>query len=247
MYSNIKSAVVTGGAGGIGNAVVRSLCRDGYSVVINYLNSEAKAKALVSELVFAGNRVAAFKADISNSGEAQRLIDYANEMFGTPYLLVNNAGIAQQKLFTDITDDDWNKMIGVNLTGTFNCCKSVLPYMIRAKQGRIVNISSMWGQIGASCEVHYSAAKAGVIGLTKALAKEVAPCGITVNSVAAGAVDTAMMSSFSAEDLNALCDEIPLMRIANPQEIADSVAFLASEKAAYITGQVLGVNGGMVV
>lgn len=244
-YSRV--AVVTGGASGIGEAAVRTLCADGLSVVINYNSSEAKAEALASELSFKGYDVLPIKADVSSSQEVNQMFEKISREVGIPYILVNNSGIAQQKLFTDITDDDWNKMIGVNLTGVFNCCRAALPFMIRQKAGRIINISSMWGQVGASCEVHYSAAKAGVIGLTKALAQEVAPSGITVNCIAPGAVDTRMMSSFSQEDIAALCEDIPLMRLGRPEEIAAAVSFLVSDNADYITGQVLGVNGGMVV
>lgn len=242
-----KVAVVTGGASGIGEATVRALCADGMSVVINYNSSEAKAEALASELSFNGFNVMTAKADVSDSSEVNEMFEKINRDFGVPLILVCNSGIAQQKLFTDITDDDWNSMLGVNLTGVFNCCRAALPFMIRQKKGRIINISSMWGQVGASCEVHYSAAKAGVIGLTKALAQEVAPSGITVNCVAPGAVETKMMSSFSQDDIAALCDEIPLMRLGKAEEVAAAVAFLASEKAGYITGQIIGVNGGMVI
>ncbi len=242
-----KVAVVTGGASGIGEATVRTLCADGMAVVINYNSSEAKAEALASELSFNGFNVMTAKADVSDSLEVNEMFEKINRDFGVPLVLVCNSGIAQQKLFTDITDDDWNTMLGVNLTGVFNCCRAALPFMIRQKTGRIINISSMWGQVGASCEVHYSAAKAGVIGLTKALAQEVSPSGITVNCVAPGAIDTKMMSSFSQDDIAALCNEIPLMRLGKAEEIAAAVAFLASEKAGYITGQILGVNGGMVI
>ena len=244
---NGRVAVVTGGASGIGESVVRALCRDGFSVAINYNSSEAQALALASELSVNGSNVIAIKADVSSSSEVNNMMQKISEELGTPEILVNNSGIAQQKLFTDITDEDWNRMIGVNLTGVFNTCRAVLPFMIHEKKGRIVNISSMWGQVGASCEVHYSAAKAGVIGLTKALAQEVAPSGITVNCVAPGVVDTKMMASFSAEDKAALCEEIPLGRIGNAEEIAETVAFLVSDKSSYITGQVIGVNGGMVI
>ena len=167
--------------------------------------------------------------------------------FGEIDLLVNNAGIAQQKLFTDITDSDWDKMIGTDLSGTFYACREALPYMIRQKSGKIINVSSMWGQTGASCEVHYSAAKAGVIGLTKALAKEVGPSGIMVNCVCPGVVDTDMMSSFSKEDVDALTEEIPLGRIASADDIARVISFLASDDADYITGQIIPVNGGFVI
>ena len=247
MMKNGRVAVVTGGASGIGKAVVRALCRDGFAVAINYNSSEAQALALASELSAKGSNVITIKADVSSSEQVNEMMNTVKQMLGTPEVLVNNSGIAQQKLFTDITDDDWNAMIGTNLTGVFNACRAVLPFMIHEKKGRIINISSMWGQVGASCEVHYSAAKAGVIGLTKALAQEVAPSGITVNCVAPGAVETKMMASFSQDDIDCLCDEIPLGRLGNPEEIADMVAFLASESAGYITGQVIGVNGGMVI
>ena len=247
MMNQGKVAVVTGGASGIGEAVVRRLCEDGYSVAINYNSSEAKAEALASELSLSGYTVGIYKADVSDSTEANEMIKKINNEMGEPCLLVNNSGIAQQKLFTDITDEDWSRMIGVNLTGPFNMSRAVLPYMIHEKKGVIINISSMWGQTGGSCEVHYSAAKAGLIGLTKALAKETAPSGIRVNCISPGCVNTNMMSSFSQEDKKALCQEIPQERIGEPYEIASAVAFLASDDASYITGQVLGVNGGMVI
>ena len=161
--------------------------------------------------------------------------------------LINNAGIAQQKLFTDITNEDWNAMVGVNLSGVFYCCRAALPYMIRQKAGSIVNVSSMWGICGASCEAHYSAVKAGVIGLTKALAKEEGPSGITVNCVAPGVIDTDMMASFTAEDKAALAEETPVGRLGTAEEVAKLLLYLAGEDAGYITGQVFGVNGGLVI
>ena len=169
---NGRVAVVTGGASGIGEAIVRALCRDGFSVAINYNSSEAQALALASELSVNGSNVITIKADVSSSSDVNKMMETVKEELGTPEILINNSGIAQQKLFTDITDEDWNRMMSVNLTGVFNTCRAVLPFMIHEKKGRIINISSMWGQVGASCEVHYSAAKAGVIGLTKALAQE---------------------------------------------------------------------------
>ncbi len=247
MINKTGVAVVTGGASGIGEAVVRALCRDGFSVAVNYNRSEAQAAALASELCSQGHNVIAVKADVSSSSQVDKMIDEVCEKLGAPDVLVNNSGIAQQKLFTDISDDDWNTMIGVNLTGTFNTCRAVLSHMIRKKSGKIINISSMWGQVGASCEVHYSASKAGVIGLTKALAQEVAPSGITVNCIAPGAVKTKMMAYFSQDDIDALCEEIPMCRLGEAEEIAKTVSFLASDAASYITGQVIGVNGGMVV
>lgn len=166
---------------------------------------------------------------------------------GEPDILVNNAGIAAQRLFTDVTAAEWDEMMAVHVRGAFLCCRAVLPHMIRQKWGRIINIASMWGQVGASCEVPYSTAKAALIGLTKALAKEEGPSGVTVNCIAPGAVDTDMMAGFSAQDREALCEETPLCRLGTPQDIAAAAAFLASEQAGFVTGQVLGVNGGFVV
>ncbi len=242
-----KTAVVTGGATGIGEAIVRSLCRDGFCTAIVYNSSDVKARLLASELSDKGYTVKAYKADVSSSADIDALYNAVNNDFGDIEVIVNNAGIAQQKLFTDITDEDWNKMIGINLTGSFNVCRRFIPDLVRAKKGKIINISSMWGQVGASCEVHYSASKAGIIGMTKALAQELAPSGITVNCVSPGAIDTNMMASFSEEDKASLCEEIPLGRLGKAEEVAETVAFLASEKAAYITGQVIAVNGGMVI
>ena len=162
-------------------------------------------------------------------------------------VLVSNAGIAQQKLFTDITPEEWQHMLDVNLTGAFNLCQLVLPGMIRRKAGRILTVSSMWGQTGGSCEVHYSAAKAGLIGLTKALAKEEGPSGITVNCVAPGVIDTDMMAAFTAEDKAALAEETPVGRLGSADEVAKLLLYLAGEDAGYITGQVFGVNGGLVI
>ncbi len=242
-----KTAIVTGGAGGIGSAVVRQLCSDGFDTVIHYKHSEKEAESLASELSLKGFRVMTAKADVSDSAEVNAMIKKIEDNFGTPYVLVNNAGIAEQKLFTDITDDDWAKMIGVNLTGAFNVSRAVLPCMIHNKEGVIINISSMWGQVGASCEVHYSASKAGLIGMTKALAKETAPSGIRVNCIAPGATDTAMMSSFTPAETASLCEEIPLGRLGTAAETANAVSFLASDRASYITGQILSVSGGMVI
>lgn len=242
-----RVAIVTGGAGGIGKAIVKRLCEDGFAVAICYNSSEANAENLASELSLKGFIAKAFRLDVTSAEYSATVVEEIKRTMGTPYVLVNNAGIAHQTLFTDITQDQWSNMINVNLSGVYNLTQAVLPHMIRDKCGRIINISSMWGQVGASCEVHYSAAKAGVIGLTKALAKEVAPSFITVNCVAPGAIETKMMAGFSKEDIDALCEEIPLCRLGKPEEVASAVSFFASDGASYITGQVLGVNGGMVV
>lgn len=243
---NKKTALVTGGAKGIGAAVCRALAKDGYNIALNFNTSEKEALSLKNELS-AVTSVEIFKADVSDSEQVKKMFSEIENIFGGADVLVNNAGIAQQALFTDITDEMWQKMIGTNLTGAFNCCRSALPYMIREKCGSIINIASMWGEVGASMEVHYSAAKAGLIGLTKALAKEVGLSGITVNAVSPGVVLTDMMAQFSDEDKKVLADETPMGVLGTPEDIAATVSFLASEKARFITGQVVSVNGGFVI
>lgn len=238
----MRYALVTGATGGIGTAVVRRLCQDGCYVYVGYHHSQQKALHICAGL----SCCQAVFLDVTDFSAAAKQMAEIERDCGHLDVLVNNAGIAQQKLFTDITDDDWSRMVQTNLGGVFACCRAALPGMIRRKYGRIVNIASMWGQMGASCEVHYSAAKAGVIGLTRALAKETALSGITVNCVSPGAIDTAMMHSFSQADIAAFCEEIPMGRLGSPTEVAAAVSFFASEEASYITGQVLGVNGGMV-
>ncbi len=246
MSNTGKTALVTGGAKGIGAAICRKLAADGYNVAVNYNSSAGEAAALVQELSKI-TEAEAFKADISDSKQVNDMVNAVTEHFGKIDALVNNAGIAQQVLFTDITDEMWQRMLGVNLTGQFNCCRAVLPQMINRKSGKIVNITSMWGEVGASMEVHYSAAKAGVIGLTKALAKEVGLSGITVNAVSPGVIMTAMMGGFSRETLGELTDETPLNRLGQPNDVAEAVAFLLSEKADFITGTVISVNGGFII
>ena len=234
----MKKALVTGGAGGIGQAVCRKLAQDGYFVYVNYSKSREKAEKLAGEIC--GQAVGFDVSDISAMREIA-------ENIGNIDLLVNNAGISEINLFDKVSDERVNEILGINLMGTLNCSRVFLPEMIRKKSGCIINISSMWGQCGASCEVDYSASKAGVIGFTKALAKETAPSGIRVNCVAPGFIMTEMNRNFSDEDLKLILEDIPLGIFGKPEHIADAVSFLASEKAEYITGQILAVNGGMVI
>jgi len=241
----MKKALVTGSSGGIGKAVATRLAAEGYRMVLHYHKNEKSARSLLEKLTRAYGEEAAVlaRADLSDSAQVAELFGAAGKID----LLVNNAGIAQQKLFTELTDQDWDDMFNVDVRGVFLCCRAVLPAMIREKSGCIINISSMWGQVGASCEVHYSAAKAAVIGLTKALAKEVGPSGIRVNCIAPGVIATEMNAGFSEETMEQLRQETPLYRIGSPEDIAQAAAFLASPRAGFITGQVLGVSGGMVI
>ncbi len=244
----MKTALITGASRGIGTACAIALAKQGYNIVLNYNNSEEKAQSL-SQIIAEnyGVDVLCIKADVADKAQADAMVQSAFEKFQNIDVLVNNAGIALQKLFTDTTKDDWNKVISTNLTSVYNVTHAVLPGMIRNHSGNIVNISSMWGEIGASMEVAYSASKAGVIGLTKALAKEVAPSYIRVNCVSPGVIMTDMMSGFSDEDLAMIKEEIPLCELGTAKNVADAVAFLVSDKAQYITGQVISVNGGMVM
>jgi len=242
-----KTVLITGASRGIGKATARLFAEEGYNVIINYLHSYEQAQALCAELSAKGCSALAVKADVADWTEVNSMLEQAAHRFGAIDVLINNAGIGQQKLFTEITSEEWQRMLAVNLTGVFNCCKAVLPAMIERKHGKIINVSSIWGIVGASCEVHYSATKAGVIGLTKALAKELGPSNIQVNCVAPGVIDTEMNALLDASDRSALCDETPLMRIGTPEDVAQTILFLASEKSDFFTGQVLSPNGGFVI
>ena len=185
--------------------------------------------------------------DLTKAEEAKALIDFAVQQYGHLDILVNNAGIAQIKLFTDITPEEWRQMFAANVDGIYHCCRAVVPHLVQQHSGTIINVSSIWGLCGASCEVHYSASKAAVIGFTQALAKELAPSGITVNCVAPGAIDTEMNAHLTAEERRMLEEEIPLGRMGSPEEVAAAIAFLSGEDARYFTGQVLSPNGGIVI
>lgn len=239
----MSTVIITGSARGTGAATAALFADMGYNIVINYNTSEKEALELQKKL---GEKSIAVHADVSTAEGAELLFSEAKKKFGFADVLVNNAGVAQQKLFTDITKADYDRMFDCNVRSVFNCCQCALPDMIHNKYGRIINISSMWGVTGASCEVHYSASKAAVIGLTKALAREVAPSGITVNCIAPGVIDTPMNKGFDEETMAQLREETPVGRIGTPGDVARAVAFLADPNSSFITGQVLGVDGGFI-
>ena len=243
----MKTALVTGSSRGIGRAVARELAHQGWAVGINYLHREHKAQELVEELTAAGCQAAAFQADVADGAAVASMVKELGETFSPVELVVNNAGVAGQSLFQDISDEMWNRYLAVNLGGARNTIKAALPHMISEKRGCIVNISSIWGQRGASCEVAYACTKAGIIALTRSLAMELAPSGIRVNCVAPGVINTDMVQVLGQETLDDLAKETPLGRLGTPEDIAYAVSFFASERAGFITGQVLTADGGFIV
>ena len=238
----MKIALVTGASRGIGAAVARQLAQEGCTVVVNYHHSEEPALALAGEI---GGL--ALQDDVSDPAQVFAMVDTVLKKFFQLDILVCNAGVAWQGLTQNMDVGTYRRVMGTDLDGTFYCCQAVLPQMIRQKRGQIVTISSMWGQVGGACEVAYSAAKAGVIGLTKALAKEVGPSGITVNCVAPGVIDTEMNRALGSQTLEDLAEETPLERLGTPEDVAGCVSFLCSEAAAFLTGQVIAPNGGLVI
>ena len=244
-----KNVLITGGSRGIGAAAVLAFARAGYQVAFTWNNHASAAEQVLAQAqqMAPNSRFLALRADAADAVQVATAVRRAEQELGGLQVLVCNAGIAQQKLFTDTTDEDWRQIMGVNLDGAFYACRAVLPGMIHQKYGRILLVSSMWGQTGGSCEVAYSAAKAGLIGLGKALAKEEGPSGITVNIVAPGVIDTDMMAGFTADDRAALAEETPVGRLGTPEEVARTLVFLADEASGYITGQVIGLNGGLVI
>ena len=239
----MKNVLITGGSRGIGKELVRIFCEHGCSVAFTYKNSCDSAKEIEEQY-----GALAIRCDLESESDIISCVSQAKDHFVDGIdILVNNAATSEIKMFSDITSDDWKRMMDVNLTAPYLFCREVLSDMIHKKEGRIINVSSMWGQVGASCEVHYSAAKSGLIGLTKALAKELGPSNITVNAVAAGVIDTDMTAHLTKGELEMLRDEIPLMKLGTTQDVAELVYFLSSDAAGYITGQVIATNGGMII
>lgn len=241
----MKTVIVTGGSRGIGAAIVKELAKSGYNVVLDYNKSVDAAKKIQDELEKQNINIEIFKADVSKREEVKELVRFTLERYKNIDILINNAGIDQIKPFIDITDEDWNNMIGVNLNSVFYCTQEVLSNMLKNKSGCIINISSVWGITGGSCEVHYSTSKAGINGLTKALAKELGPSNIRVNGVAPGAIMTDMNKDLTNEEIIELNEEIPLGRIGTPQDIARCVKWLIEDQ--YTTGQIISPNGGWVI
>ena len=235
----MNTVLITGASRGIGAAAAEEFAKKGWHVIINYNKSKDNAETLSKKI-----GATAIKADVSDAVEVTNMYNALHAQGISVDCIVNNAGIASDCLFTDITEEEWGRMFDTNVKSAFLVTKAFLPDMLSKKRGSIINISSIWGETGAALEVHYSASKAALIGMTKALAKELAPSGIRVNCITPGYIDTDMNSCYSPEDVAAITEEIPLCRIGTAAEVAKTTTFLASDSASYITGQVLGVNGG---
>lgn len=242
-----KVAVITGGTRGIGRAIALKLAKEGANIAINYRSSDKEAEELKKILEEEGVKVLTIKGDVSNFEEAKNLMEKCKEFFGKIDILVNNAGITKDTLIMRMKEEDFDKVIEVNLKGTFNCAKHASAIMLKQRFGKIINMTSVVGIAGNAGQVNYSASKAGVIGLTKSLAKELGSRGITVNAVAPGFINTDMTSSLSEKVKEEASKNIPLKRLGNPEDVANLVKFLASDEANYITGQVINVDGGMVM
>lgn len=242
-----RVAIVTGGSRGIGRAIALELAQCGASVVVNFVSSSKAAEDVVAEIENGGGKALAVQADVSKVADAQALVKATTDHFEKIDILVNNAGITRDTLIMLMSEEDWDAVIDINLKGTFNMSKTAVRPMMRARYGRIINITSISGQIGNAGQTNYSASKAGQIGLTKALAREIAPRNITVNAIAAGYVETEIWEGVPDDIRSGFIDQIPLGRKGEPEDIAYAVAFLASDKAAYITGQVLAIDGGMAM
>ena len=242
-----KTVLITGASHGIGKATAILFAKHNYNVIINYNTSEDEAKKIEVDLIKQGANALAIKADVSRQDEVKEMFGVINDTFGDIHVLINNAGISSQKLFTDVAEEEWDKIFDVNIKGIFNCTQFALKSMIKNHFGKIINISSIWGLTGASCEVVYSATKAAVIGFTKALAKEVGPCNINVNAVAPGVIDTQMNKNISVEIMCDLKEQTPLGVIGTCEDVAQTILFLASDNSKFITGQVISPNGGIVI
>lgn len=240
-----KVVVITGAARGIGRCIAEYLARKGYIVVADYNKSDKEAIQLKENLKKENIDIEIFRADVSDRAEVKELIEYTIRKYSKIDCIINNAGIDQIKMFSDITDEDWNSIINNNLNSVFYMCQEALKYMIHEKDGSIINISSIWGQVGASCESAYAVSKAGIDALTKSLAKELGPSNIRVNSIAPGFIDTDMNNNFTEKEKSEIIEEIPLQKIGKTLDVAKCVEWLINDE--YVTGQVIGVNGGWLI
>ncbi len=242
-----KLALITGSSRGIGRAAARKLAEEGYNIIINYKEHKEQAESIVREIEEIGRTAMMIQADVSKYEEVERMFSEIFKYFRRLDLLVNNAGIASLKTFNEITPEYWKEIFDTNVNGMFNCCKFAVPKMISQKEGVIINVASIWGIVGASCETHYSATKGAIVAFTKALAKELGPSNIRVNSVAPGPVMTDMLATLPEDILEKVKEDTPLNKIATPEEIAEYIYFLASDKADLLTGQVMSPNGGFII
>lgn len=240
-------ALITGASGGIGGAIAKELAANGYGVALQYYKNGAACEKVCQEIIAQGGEALSVSCDIRSVSQVEEMFAAVEIQWGNVSVLINNAGISRQQLFTDMTEDQWQEIWQTNVSGAIWCSKRALPNMIHEKRGKIVNISSIWGMVGASCEVAYSATKGALISFTKALAKEVGPSGITVNCVAPGVIDTPMNKHLSVEDMAALAEETPLGVIGKPCDAASLVGYLVSPQGDFITGQVISPNGGFVI
>ncbi len=241
----MKTVLITGGSRGIGKCIAENLARDGYNVVLNYNKSEKQAKQIQKDLKEKGIKIEIYKANVSKREDVKKIIKFMLNKFGNIDILINNAGMAKLQMFNDITDEDWNEMIATNLNSVFYCIQEALPNMIHNKNGCIINISSIWGLVGASCEVAYSVSKAGIDGMTKSLAKELGPSNIRVNSIAPGVIDTEMNNNLDNAIKEEIRNDTPLNRIGKPIDIYRCVKWLIEDE--FTTGQVISPNGGYVI
>jgi 3-oxoacyl-[acyl-carrier protein] reductase len=239
----MKTVLITGGSRGIGRALVEEFYKNSYRVAFFYLNSTEKAREITNEYP----DILSYRCDVRNEGEVVSTVSDILRELKSVDVLINNAGVSYEGLLTDMSISQWNDVISSNLSSAFLMCRQLVPHFVSKKSGKIINISSMWGKTGASCEVAYSASKAGLDGFTKALAKELAPSNITVNAIAPGVINTDMLSSFSEDDINVLKDMTPLGRLGTGIDVARAALFLASDSADFITGEIINVNGGFVI